>query len=170
MATISMSRAKDQHDVSPDPVITTLMTRRVVAVGPSTALLDALRVMNSAGVRHLPVIDGARCVGLLTEIDMLRHLVVYGLVRPESTTRLTAGQVCRRPAPIVPAQATRAAAAEVMLALGSDAVLVLNNNHVLGIVTVSDLAASLAEPAFTARTGMAPQQSPVPDSPPETSS
>ncbi len=100
MKTVSGSRTEDQHRVSADPVITTVMTSRVVAVGPGMALIDALRVMDSAGVRHLPVVEGGRCVGLLTEIDMLRRLVARGLVRPGSSARLTAGEVCRQPAPV----------------------------------------------------------------------
>ncbi|MGH3767637.1 MAG: CBS domain-containing protein [Pseudonocardiaceae bacterium] len=121
------------------------MTGRVVAVLPGTRLVDALRVMDSAGVRHLPVIEGNRCVGLLAETDMLRQLVTQGLLRPRCTMRLTAGEVCRRPAPVVPVWSTRTIAAQMMLAAGSDAVVVLDNERVLGIVTVHDLAASLAE-------------------------
>lgn len=83
------------------------MTSRVVAVGPGSALIEALRVMDSAGVRHLPVVEGTRCVGLLTEVDTLRQLVTHALVQPESTARLTAAEVCRRPAPVVPVWATR---------------------------------------------------------------
>ena len=67
------------------------MTRRVVAVLPGTRLTDALRVMDSAGVRHLPVVEGDRCVGRLTEIDMLRQMVTQGLLQPRCTMRLTAG-------------------------------------------------------------------------------
>lgn len=59
--------------------------------------------------------------------------------------RLTAGEVCRRPAPVVPVWSTRAIAAQMMLTAGSDAVVVLDNERLLGIVTASDLAASLAE-------------------------
>lgn len=128
-----------------DPAISMLMTHRVVAVLPGTRLLDALRVMDSAGVRHLPVVEGDRCVGLLAEIDMLRQLVTLGLLRPRCTMRLTVGEVCRRPAPEVRVWSTRAIAAQVMLAAGSDAVVVLDNERLVGIVTAYDLASSLAE-------------------------
>jgi CBS domain-containing protein len=130
--------------VPADPVITTLMTSRVLAVDPGMALIDTLRLMDSAGVRHLPVVEDGRCVGLLAEVDVLRRLIAHGLLRPGFTARLTAGEVCRRPAPIVAVWATRATAAQVMLAMGSDAVVVLNDDRMLGIVTASDLAASLA--------------------------
>jgi predicted transcriptional regulator len=143
------------------------MTSRVVAVSPGTALIEALRVMDSAGVRHLPVVEETRCVGLLTEIDMLRELVTHALVQPESMGRLTAAEVCRRPAPVVPVWATRATAAHVMLALGVDAVMVLENDHIHGIVTTSDLAASLLEHGSAVSTSAAEQQPPAAEDPPE---
>lgn len=149
MATVATSGTKD----AADPAVSTLMTRRVVAVLPATRLIDALRVMDSAGVRHLPVMEGDRCVGLLAEIDMLRQLVTQGLLRPRCTMRLTVGQVCRRPAPVVPVWSTRAVAAQTMLAVDSDAVVVLDNERLLGVVTAYDLAASLADSAPQGRDG-----------------
>jgi CBS domain-containing protein len=47
----------------------------------------------------------------------------------------------------VPVWSTRAVAAQVMMAVGSDAVIASDNGRLLGIVTASDLVASLAEPA-----------------------
>jgi CBS-domain-containing membrane protein len=142
--TVATSEPKYQQDAAADPAINTFMTGRVVAVLPGTRLIDALRVMDSAGVRHLPVVEGNRCVGLLAETDMLRQLVTQGLLLPRCRMRLTAGEVCRRPAPVVPVWSTRAIAAQMMLATGSDAVVVLDNERVLGIITGYDLAASLA--------------------------
>lgn len=154
MAAVSRSRPGEQHRTSADPPVTTLMTCRVVAVVPGTVLVDALRVMNSAGVRHLPVVEHGRCVGLLAEVDVLRRLVAQGLTRPGPTARLTAGAICRRPVPAVAVHATRSNAAREMLACSSDAVLVLRDGMVLGIVTASDLAASLAgKPAAGGRQG-----------------
>src|SRR5918911_2346460 len=101
MAAIHESRTMEQPPVPADPVINTLMTSRLIAVLPGTALVEALQMMNSAGVKHLPVMEQDRCVGLLSEIDMLRQLVTQELLRPGLTARLTAGQPCRRPAPVV---------------------------------------------------------------------
>jgi len=145
MVTVATSETKHQQGAAADPAISTLMTHQAVAVLPGTRLIDALRVMDSAGVRHLPVVEGNRCMGLLAEIDMLRQLVTQGLLRPRCSMRLTAGEVCRWPAPTVPVWSTRAIAAQMMLATGSDAVVVLDNDRLLSIVTAYDLAVSLAE-------------------------
>lgn len=167
MATVSRSRTGEQHQIPADPVITTLMTSRVVAVSPGTALIEALRVMDSAGVRHLPVVEGTRCVGLLTEVGLLRQLVTHALVQPESTARLTAAEVCRRPAPVVPVWATRATAAHVMVALGIDAVIVLEDDRIHGIVTTSDLAASLEHGSAGSASAAEQQPPPAAEDPPE---
>jgi predicted transcriptional regulator len=151
MVTVATGEAHDQQGDTGDPAISTLMTNRVVAVLPGTRLIEALGVMDSAGVRHLPVVEGNCCVGLLAEIDMLRQLVTQGLLRPRCLMGLTVGQVCRRPAPVVPAGSTRAIAAQTMLATGSDAVVVQDNERLVGIVTAYDLATSLTESSHSGR-------------------
>src|SRR5436309_15850440 len=80
-------------------------------------------------MHHLPVVENNRCVSLLTQVQVLRRLIAQGLVQPGPTARLTAGQLCCRPAPVVPVWTTRATAAQTMLAAGSDAVIVQDNNH-----------------------------------------
>jgi predicted transcriptional regulator len=142
MMTVAPPETHDQHSAA-DPAISTLMTTQIIAVLPGTRLIDALRVMNAAGVHHLPIVEGNHCVGLLAEIDMLRQLVTQTLLQPRCAMRLTARQVCRQPAPMVPVWSTRAVAAQMMLATGSDAVIVSDNERLLGIVTASDIAASL---------------------------
>lgn len=158
MVTIATFQTDDQPGDPTDPAVSTLMTTRVVAVSPGTTLIEALQVMDFTGVRHLPVIERSRCVGLLTETDIQRQLIAQGLLSPQRAKRLTAGQVCRRPAPAIPLRSTRAVAAQTMVATGSDAVVVLNHGGLRGIITASDLAASLAasatgEAATTSMTG-----------------
>ncbi len=60
---------------APDQGVSTVMTDRVVTVGPSATLSEAAREMLAAGVHHLVVIDNARIVGVVSSFDLLRHLV-----------------------------------------------------------------------------------------------
>lgn len=145
MVTIATSQTNDQQGDPADPPISTLMITQVVTVSPGATLIDALLVVDATGVRHLPVMDGNRCVGLLTDTDIQHQLVAQGLLSPRRARQLTAEQVCRRPAPVVPVRSTRAVAAQIMVATGSDAVVVLDHERLLGIITTSDLAASLAD-------------------------
>lgn len=49
-----------------------VMTAPVVSVSPKTALLDAALLLRGRSTRHLPVVDGGRLVGLLTDRDLQR--------------------------------------------------------------------------------------------------
>lgn len=64
--------------------ISALMTRRVVTCQPDDSLLKVLHLMKEHHIRHVPVVDGNRLVGLLT----LRDLVQYRLDRIEKQTQL----------------------------------------------------------------------------------
>jgi len=50
-----------------------VMSTKVVTIGPRQPLAEAHRIMNAEGVRHLPVVEGGRLLGLLTQRDL--HLV-----------------------------------------------------------------------------------------------
>ena len=51
------------------------MTTDLVTVGVDAPVLDAARAMVEAGVRHLPVLDGDRVVGIVSVRDVLAVLV-----------------------------------------------------------------------------------------------
>lgn len=51
-----------------------VMTTDVVTVGPETRLDEAARLLRSRRISGLPVLDGGRLVGLITEGDLLRQL------------------------------------------------------------------------------------------------
>ncbi len=48
------------------------MTRRVITAGPKLSIREAARRMISWGVRRLPIVEGARLVGILTTVDLIR--------------------------------------------------------------------------------------------------
>ena len=53
-------------------VVRDFMTARPVTIGPSARLLDAALLMRRSGMRHLPVVDGDRLLGILTDRDLQR--------------------------------------------------------------------------------------------------
>ena len=48
------------------------MTQPAVTVEPSTLLLDAALTLRTGAIRHLPVVEHGRLVGLLTDRDIQR--------------------------------------------------------------------------------------------------
>jgi CBS domain-containing protein len=125
-----------------DPAVTAVMSTDVVAVDAAARLPTALHVMAATGVRHLPVVDRGRCVGVLVEADLVRHLAQGP--GPSGTGATAAlAQLCR-PAPELPLSARVSEAARSMSADVSDAVLVSDRGRVVGIVTATDLVRLLA--------------------------
>jgi CBS domain-containing protein len=48
-----------------------LMTRKIIAVGPEDEIGNILQGMEQYRFRHLPVVDGEKLVGLVTQRDLL---------------------------------------------------------------------------------------------------
>lgn len=127
-----------------EPLVRHVMTPQVVAIVADADLLIASRIMAARSVRHLPVMDGPHCRGLLLEIDVLQALALADnpIIRPP----LLAGELCRT-VPVVQPADRLSTAARQMRAGGVDAVLVCDGESVVGILTATDLIRSLAEEA-----------------------
>ncbi len=52
-----------------------LMTERVLCVSPENTLEDSMALMTSRKVRHLPVLDNARLVGMITLGDVVKQII-----------------------------------------------------------------------------------------------
>jgi signal-transduction protein with cAMP-binding, CBS, and nucleotidyltransferase domain len=125
-----------------DPPLTAVMTADVVVVDAEARVPTALHVMATTGVRHLPVVDRGRCLGVLVETDLVRCLA-QGF--PTAAGAVTASlRQLYRPAPELPARARVSDAARHVSADVSDAVLVADHGRLLGIVTATDLVRLLA--------------------------
>jgi acetoin utilization protein AcuB len=62
------------------------MTRDPLTVGPKTPVQTAWMLMQDRGIRHLPVLDGGRLVGIVTDRDIR-------LVLPSPATSLAAQEI-----------------------------------------------------------------------------
>ena len=112
-------------------------SRPVRVVDERTSVAEALQVMRVAGVRHLPVVTGGRCVGVLVDRDVVAAAVegVTGPVAPWA----------RSPVPTVAPGDPPPVVARAVLDGGLDAALVVDDGVVVGIVTATDALAALAE-------------------------
>ncbi|MFP5225215.1 MAG: cyclic nucleotide-binding/CBS domain-containing protein [Actinomycetota bacterium] len=73
-----------------DPTTTPLkevMATDLITIQPQTTLREAARIMASKWVRHLPVIEGGRCVGVLSQRD-LTGVLAEALNEPEAMHNL----------------------------------------------------------------------------------
>ncbi|MCW0213399.1 MAG: CBS domain-containing protein [Pseudonocardia sp.] len=119
-----------------DPPVSAIMSTKLVAIVPTAALSTALRLMIASRVRHLPVLEDGRCTALASEVDLLQGIAAeHG---PLGVARLAVGDVARR-TPSVPAEARLSEAAHRMRVADRDAVVVIRDDRLLGIVTATDL-------------------------------
>jgi acetoin utilization protein AcuB len=70
-----------------------IMTRAVMTIGPMVPAEEAARVMVAKKISALPVTEGTRLVGIVTDTDVL-HLFVraMGVTEPSSRVEVTLGE------------------------------------------------------------------------------
>lgn len=124
-----------------DPIVASLMTTPVVAIVPEAPLAVALRLLATRRVRHLPVMDGSHCLGLLLDTDIAHLLAITR--QPGDVPPLFAADLCRT-APVVSRHDRRSTAAARMRDSNVDAALVMDGDQLVGIVTGTDLVRSIA--------------------------
>lgn len=134
--------ARPPEALDDDPLLSTVMSDDVVAIDVEARLPTALHVMATTGIRHLPVVERGRCVGMLVETDLIRCLAGEGHTFATAVT--TTVRHVNRPAAELPPHARVSDAARSISGDVSDAVLVTDHGRVLGIVTATDLVRLLA--------------------------
>ena len=114
---------------------TAVMTRDVVVVSPNVSVSGAARLMNRLKIRHLPVIDGLRLVGILSDRDLLKH--GNGVTCAEAMT----------PAPVTCSpESTVGRVAQLMLEHKIDSIPIVSLSGALaGLVTSTDLLGLLVD-------------------------
>lgn len=114
------------------------MTRDVVTVPSTATVADALDMLNAHTIRHLPVVEGGKVVGILSDRDL--RLAITG--RPDETT--VADVLTRDPVTVSP-DATVETAARLLVDHNVGCVPVVEDGELVGIVTASDLLRSYVE-------------------------
>lgn len=60
---------------SRDTTVDEILSRPAVTVGPGDSIEECLRIMTEHRVRHLPVVDGGRLVGLVSMGDLVNWVI-----------------------------------------------------------------------------------------------
>ena len=58
-----------------DTRVSDIMTKQVVTVNPSNSVTECMRIITEKRVRHLPVLEGADLVGILSIGDVVNWLI-----------------------------------------------------------------------------------------------
>ncbi len=117
-----------------------LMTRDVVGVGALQPIQDAVDLMRMHGYSQLPVMDGGRAVGSISESTILERLLAGGSDGPPSEGPVS--EVMDDPFPLVGEEAPVSVLASLLRFY--PAVLVQRKGEVVGIVTKADLLGTIS--------------------------
>ncbi len=126
------------------------MTAKVITARPDTSLWKAWALLQKHHIRHLPVIQGRRLVGMITDRS-LRQLMPSSLAPPDELERFRAwgAQVkvsdvmARNLFPVTPQTPIRDAL-RIMLDRRVGCTPVLQGSNLVGIVTTRDMLRALA--------------------------
>jgi len=118
-----------------------IMTREVVTVAPGSTLEDACRIMHDRNIRHLPVLEGDRLVGVVTDRDV--HSATSALCLAPAPPRGLVGEAMSRPPRTASPLDSIDEAARTMRSAKIGCLPVLDGDQLVGIVTGIDLLDAL---------------------------
>jgi acetoin utilization protein AcuB len=135
-----------------------VMTTRVLVTTPDDDILLAWELMIHASIRHLPVVDGTRLVGMIDD----RRLIGECALSPLSAKPRTVRELVDHPPLQVHLDTPLREAAARMAAQRADAVCVTTPaGGLIGIVTTGDLIRALAGRAPSPREEIAATVTPL---------
>jgi len=113
-----------------------IMSSPVVAVSVDETLWEAWGLLYRSGFRHIVVVDGTRCVGVLDD----RRIVSEWPLGPVAPHRRKVGEVVNHHSRIVIGATPVRDVARIMLEERTDAVpVVTDRGDILGLVTATDV-------------------------------
>ena len=123
------------------PVVRAYMTTSPRTVPQTASLSTAHRIMQDGHIRHLPVLDGERIVGVISERDLLLAETLPGV----NPTVVHVGEIMIADVFSVPPNAPIGEVIEDMLARKLGSAVVCADGRVVGVFTTIDALRALHE-------------------------
>lgn len=116
------------------------MTREVLTVGPETKATEALALCRENRIRHLPVLEGGRLVGIISDRDLRSATPVLGdSARVEALRRIRVAEEMARDVATVHPEDPIEDAAMTMYERKIGCLPVVEGDDLAGILTSSDV-------------------------------
>ncbi len=109
------------------------MIKNVVTTGSDSSVLQALSLMKKKGVRHLPVVDAGKFVGLITSTDA-KQAILTGMLET-----LRVGDIMMKNPVTVTRETTLEEASRIIYEQKVSSLPVVEKGKVLGILTIIDI-------------------------------
>jgi CBS domain-containing protein len=117
------------------------MTSEVKTATPSQSLTDAAKLMKQEDVGSVPVVDGDRLVGLLTD----RDIVVRGIADGSDPNAVQVGAIASRDVVTVRPDDDLDEALRLMAQHQVRRLPVVDDGHLVGVVATADVAVEAKE-------------------------
>lgn len=134
---------------APEKTVGAVMTTDPVTLKLNDTLRLADDMMNLAHVRHFPVLDGEKLVGVIDQDDLLHASMASMVRRPKDKVRDALGAVAikdfMKAATTVAPDTSIYDAASTMVDRGVECLLIVAEGKLVGLVTRSDLLRELAK-------------------------
>ena len=115
------------------------MTRNIITVTPDTSLMQAIELMRTNSIRHLPVAQEREIYGLVTESNLRQYFL------SEILPELKVSDVMIMNPITIDANATLDAAARLIYKYKIGGLPVLEKRKLVGIITNTDIVAAFIE-------------------------
>jgi len=125
----------------PIPPISKYMTTSPRTAKGSETLASAAKIMKEGGIRHLPVVEGEKLLGLITDRD-IRFVESFQDVDP---TELTLDEAMTEEPYTVSPDTSLDEVATTMAEQKYGSAIIVQNGHVVGVFTTVDACRALAE-------------------------
>jgi len=109
------------------------MIKNVVTIGSDSSVLQALSLMKKKSVRHLPVVDSGKFVGLITSTDA-KQAILTGMLET-----LRVGDIMMKNPVTVTRETTLEEASRIIYEQKVSSLPVVEKGKVLGILTIIDI-------------------------------
>lgn len=114
-------------------------TPGLLSIAPTASVLDALKLMAEEDVGALPVLDGDKLVGIFSERDYARKVILFGKASKDTTVSeiMTPRVVCVRP------EQTAEECMSIMTDKRVRHLPVLSEKKVIGVISIGDVVRAM---------------------------
>jgi acetoin utilization protein AcuB len=122
-------------------LVSEVMNKKIVTIFPDTKLSEAYALMTEKNIRHLPVLDEEKLVGIVTDRDI--RLATSRLAKKTVDPGSHVKEIMSHPVQFSHPSDPIEKATQVMRELKIGCMPIVENTKVVGIVTITDLLDAL---------------------------
>ncbi len=122
-------------------IIKEVMKQVLTTVSPATTLTDAYTLMQNSNIRHLPVVENNKLVGIVTDRDL--RLSTSKLAKHPFEPNEAIGNIMSQPVKTTHPSDPIESAAKLMRELKIGCLPVVEEQRLIGIVTITDMLDAL---------------------------